>query len=105
MADVVHVRSALPHHEYLALARRMDWLVVTDATTHGTFSRNPYLPSKYADYRGAGAKIWGIVEPGSVLSTESLDATSLIGDAAGARRALDLVVGAAHDDADHGAGD
>lgn len=62
--------------EFLNLSRRMDVLLVTDTTTKGTYSVNPFLPSKYADYAGSETPIWGIIEDGSPLSTCDLSYVS-----------------------------
>lgn len=59
--------------DFLALSTRMDVLLINDAVTKGTFEVNPFLPSKWSDYLGSGRPIWGIVEPGSPLSTQRLD--------------------------------
>lgn len=59
--------------DFLALSTRMDVLIVNDAVTEGTFEANPYLPSKWSDYRGSGRPVWGLVEHGSCLSREDLD--------------------------------
>lgn len=67
-ADSVTVNGYRSYLEFLNLARRMDVLLVTDTTTGGTYSVNPFLPSKYADYAGSGTPIWGIIEDGSPLS-------------------------------------
>lgn len=59
--------------DFLALSTRMDLLIVNDAVTAGVFEANPYLPSKWSDYRGSGRPVWGLVEHGSCLSREPLD--------------------------------
>ena len=79
-ADCVEVRAALPYFEFLATASAVDWLVVADARRPPEFSINPYLPSKLADYLGSGTPVWGLVEPGSVMSREPLAAMSTLGD-------------------------
>lgn len=88
LSSCVEVRDALGYFDFLATAKAMDWLVVADAHRPASFPINPYLPSKYADYRGSGARIWGMVDDGSVLSQQPLDARSPIGDAAGAAAVL-----------------
>jgi len=88
LEDLVEVRPTLGYFDFLATARDMDWLLVADAHRPEAFPVNPYLPSKYADYRGAGAKIWGIVEPGSILSGKPLDASSPLGDESAAADVL-----------------
>lgn len=87
-AESVRVLPAQPYFDFLALTRRMDWLVLADAHSPAVFPRNPFLPSKLADYRGSGTPIWGIVEPGSVLSSQQLDEKSTLGDAADGAAAL-----------------
>lgn len=87
-APMISVRPALPYFDFLASTKVMDWLVLADAHRPETFSVNPYLPSKLADYRGSGKPIWGIVDAGSVLSRAELVVTSTLGDVAEAVRAL-----------------
>ncbi len=88
LADVVRANPYVSYLEYLNLASRMDVLIVNDARTIGIHDRNPYLPSKWSDYSGSGSAVWGIVEPGSVLSGQPLDHRSELGDADGALRVL-----------------
>ena len=80
LEDVVEVRDALGYFEFLRTAGAMDWLVVADAHCAGVFDANPYLPSKLADYQGAGARIWAMSEPGSILDAADVDARSALGD-------------------------
>jgi hypothetical protein len=79
-AEALTIEGYRPYLAFLALAGRMDALLVNDAATSGAHSVNPYLPSKYSDYRGAGTRVWGHVEPGSPLSQEKLDLVSRVGD-------------------------
>jgi hypothetical protein len=80
-ASALTIEGYRPYLAFLALSRRMDALLVNDAATSGSaHSVNPYLPSKYSDYRGAGTRVWGHVEPGSPLSYEKLDLVSRVGD-------------------------
>lgn len=58
--------------DFLALSARMDVLLVNDAVTQGLMTVNPFLPSKWSDYRGSGSAVWGVVEPGSVLDRQPL---------------------------------
>lgn len=71
--DEVIVRPQLDYLDFLAETQEADVLLVTDTSTAGSFTRNPFLPSKYSDYRGSGTPIWGIVENGSPLSATKLD--------------------------------
>lgn len=67
--DCVDVRSYVPFLEFLALAKRVDCLLLADARVAENHTVNPYLPSKLSDYRGSGTPIWALVEPGSPLSS------------------------------------
>jgi len=97
----VHINPYVGFLEFLSLSRRFDWLIINDASTSSTHSRNPFLPSKFADYRGSGSRIWGLIEPGSPLSELPLDARSVIGDVDGVARVIAEIatsdVRAAHD--------
>lgn len=88
----VFVHGYLGYLEFLNAATKFDLLIVRDADTVGAFARNPFLPSKYSDYRGSGTPVWGIVEPGSPLSARSLDFRSELGDVSGAVDVLRAVV-------------
>ncbi len=88
LGDVLVVNAYLGFLDYLNMTTRVDVLLVNDYHTVGRHEVNPYLPAKYADYVGSGRPIWGIVEPGSVLSSLPLDYRSELGDVAGARRIL-----------------
>jgi glycosyltransferase involved in cell wall biosynthesis len=80
VGDCVRINPYLPYLEFLNLAARMDWLVVADARAKAIHGVNPYLPSKYAEYRDSGSRVWAIVEPGSMLSTLPVDAATELGD-------------------------
>lgn len=90
--DVVVANAYVDYLEYLNLTTVFDVLLVNDARTLDTHDRNPYLPSKLSDYAGSGRPIWGIVEPGSVLSSRPLAYQSELGDVDGAREVLRQVV-------------
>lgn len=64
----IRLNDYVPYLDFLALADRMDVLIVNDTETIKGFGRNPFLPSKLSDYRGTKARIWGITEDGSPLS-------------------------------------
>ena len=81
LQEMVTVSTALPYLSFLSTSAVFDVLFVGDAVTEGTFTKNPFLPSKYADYRGSGARIWAHVEPGSPLSMEVVALKSTIGNA------------------------
>ncbi|RUR27816.1 glycosyltransferase [Vreelandella andesensis] len=67
LSDEVVINDYVDYLDFLALSNKMDCLIVNDALTEGVKIVNPYLPSKYSDYLGASAKIWGICERDSVL--------------------------------------
>lgn len=69
----VQVGPLLGYLDFLALSTRMDVLLLGDAVTRGQLPVNPYLPSKWSDYRGSGTPVWGLVEPGSSLDGLALD--------------------------------
>lgn len=79
-ASVV-VRPPLPYLKFLERAAQMDVLLVTDADTASSGHRiNPYLPSKLSDYISTGRPVWGMYEPGSVLSRSNLEHLSRAND-------------------------
>lgn len=58
--------EAVSHLEFLNLGAKMDYLFLNDTEFPGKI--NPFLPSKYADYRVTGTPIIAKVVEGSVLS-------------------------------------
>jgi hypothetical protein len=88
LQDVIAVNRYVPFLEYLNVTTKMDVLIVNDATTAHVYDTNPFLPSKWADYRGSGRDVWSIVEDGSVLSTMKTAYRSEIGDVAQAREEI-----------------
>jgi glycosyltransferase involved in cell wall biosynthesis/voltage-gated potassium channel Kch len=80
VAHCVKVNSYVPYFEFLNLASRLDWLVVADARAKAVHGVNPYIPSKYSDYKGSGSKIWALYEAGSMLSVSQADAHTELGD-------------------------
>jgi hypothetical protein len=88
----VHTNGYLDYMEFLNVTTRFDVLVVKDAETADQFAVNPFLPSKYSDYRGAGVPVWALVEPGSPLASLPTDHTSPVGDSNAALRVLQEIV-------------
>lgn len=88
LTDVVRVNGHVPYLECLNLATQMDVLLVNDARTRQHYPLNPFLPSKWSDYRGSGADVWAIVEEGSVLDSMDVRHKSYLGDVGGARAVL-----------------
>lgn len=79
--EQIVINPTVPYLEFLNLATKFDALLVNDTDTSGTsFNKNPFLPSKYADYVGAGVAVWGIVTEGSPLSELLVDVRSHAGD-------------------------
>lgn len=77
---ILHFFDPLPYLDFLSVLPQMDCLLVIDTDVRDTFEINPFLPSKYSDYKGSGSPIWGIVEEGSPLSAQSLDFITIGGD-------------------------
>lgn len=69
LQDVVRVEEFLPFLQFLEMSRRMDLLLVVDYPLPQNAERNPFLLSKWGDYRGSGTPVWGILEESSVLSS------------------------------------
>lgn len=88
LVGTVRAQPYVDYLEYLNLLTRFDVLLVNDARTADTHAVNPYLPSKWSEYSGSGRPVWGVVEPGSMLSAQSLAYRSFVGDVAGAHRVL-----------------
>lgn len=79
LQDVVRAGPFVDFLDFLALCRAMDVLLVNDAQTSSLLTANPFLPSKWSDYKGSGTPVWGIVEPGSILSSQDLAYRSPVG--------------------------
>lgn len=92
LGETIVANAYVGYLEFLNLTTRFDALLVNDARTADTHDINPYLPSKLSDYLGSQRPIWGLVEPGSVLSSRSLDYRSELGDVAGAVAVLERIV-------------
>jgi glycosyltransferase involved in cell wall biosynthesis len=96
LVGTVRVRPYVPVLEFLHLTTQFDVLVVNDAMTSAHHARNPYLPSKLADYAGSGTPVWAICEDGSALSTAGHDYTSRLGDPEAAAAVLRRLVADKH---------
>lgn len=86
--ELVEFHPSLPYLEFLSTTEAFDLLVVVDARSGDGHPINPYLPSKWSDYRGSQAQTWAVIEEGSVLSTEPVAWVSPLGDIRGARELL-----------------
>lgn len=87
LADVLHVGPYVDYLEFLALTDAMDVLLVNDAETPPG-GRNPFLPSKWSDYKGSHAAVWGIIEDGSILAEQPLDHRSPLNSLSAAQQVL-----------------
>ncbi|MFZ0015311.1 MAG: hypothetical protein WAL25_14485, partial [Acidimicrobiia bacterium] len=92
LGDIVSVRSTVGYLEFLNLTTQYDCLVVEDAVTSQTHQENPYLPSKWSDYRGSGTAVWAFTEPGSTLSGLSPQYQTHLGDTTAAVATLTELV-------------
>ena len=77
LGGCVRVNPFVDYLDFLALSTRMDCLLVNDAVSPRG-AQNPFLPSKWSDYRGSGTPVWGVVEEGSALDVQPLDHRSPI---------------------------
>lgn len=89
---VVYSRSFLPYMEFLNATTKFDVLLVNDVQRDERMLINPFLPSKYSDYKGAGSKIWAIVDEGSPLSKIETDFKSQVGNIPSIIKSLKAIV-------------
>lgn len=95
-ADVpgVYLHPTLNYLEFLNALTQFDALLVVDTDTSGTsYAKNPFLPSKYSDYKGSGVPVWAMVEAGSPLDGEGLEFASTLGSAEEAQSVLKRLLG------------
>lgn len=92
IGSLVRVGGYVDYLAFLNLTTRFDCLVVNDAATSEYHTRNPYLPSKWSDYRGSRTPVWGLVEAGSPLSHQPLAYRSPVGDIEAAKQVLSRIV-------------
>lgn len=86
--DCIKHQQKVPYFRFLSTLDTFDVLLVNDAITADHHKVNPYLPSKYSDYKGAISRIWTLSEPNSILSGLPCDYGSIIGDVEGALSVL-----------------
>ena len=90
----VHLHPTLDYLEFLNALGQFDALLVVDTETSDTrYEKNPFLPSKYSDYKGSGVPIWAMVEPGSPLNGEELEYASVLGSVEQAQSVLQRLLG------------
>ncbi|MEV0157017.1 glycosyltransferase [Micromonospora sp. NPDC050686] len=92
ISDAVRVGPYAQYLGFLNLTTKFDCLLVNDAITGDSHAQNPYLPSKWSDYKGSGSPVWGLVEAGSPLSRQPLHFQSPVGDVAAAAEVLARIV-------------
>lgn len=66
VAACFRINPYVDYLEFLALADRMDLLLLNDAVAPPG-QPNPFLPSKWSDYTGSSTPVWAIVQEGSTL--------------------------------------
>ncbi len=76
----LHVKNKVDYLDFLSLINKLDILIINDLITKDCFDVNPYLPSKFSDYRGSDSKIWAICEKGSSLEKADAEYKSYIDD-------------------------
>ncbi|MBM7790571.1 glycosyltransferase [Tenggerimyces flavus] len=86
--DNVHINPYVRFLAFLNLTTKFDCLIVNDALTADSHAKNPYLPSKWSDYKGSGRPVWGLIEDGSPLSKQPLTYSSPVGDLQAAQEIL-----------------
>ncbi|NMF31968.1 glycosyltransferase [Corynebacterium ammoniagenes] len=92
LSDVVHVHPYLPYLQFLNSSAQADVLLVNDVQRSTGMDINPFLPSKYSDYKASGSDIWGVLDPGSPLSTKALHFKSENGDVPSSIRVLKEII-------------
>jgi hypothetical protein len=93
LQDIVSIRPAVSYLEFLNLTTKYDCLIVEDTMAADSHGLNPYLPSKWSDYRGSGTAIWAFTERGSTLAGAGAEYMSYLGDSDEAANVLAAVVG------------
>lgn len=86
--EQVELHPALPYLDFLGVLDDFDYLLVNDAKSGVHHAVNPYLPSKYSDYKGSKGKIWALCEEGSCLDQSPVQVKTQLGDTNAVRRFL-----------------
>lgn len=76
LSGIVMVHPYLPYLQFLNATTQADVLLVNDIKRSGSMEINPFLPSKYSDYRASGTRIWAILDNESPLSKKEVDYSS-----------------------------
>lgn len=92
LAGIVFAHEYLPYLQFLNASTKADVLLVNDIMRSPNLHINPFLPSKYSDYRGAGRAVWGIVDTGSPLSMQPLDFVSQTGNVPSIVKSLNQII-------------
>lgn len=88
LSDTVIVHPYLPYLQFLNASTQADILLVNDVQRSAGMDINPFLPSKYSDYKASGRKVWGILDADSPLSSKPLDFKSENGNTPSSIRVL-----------------
>ncbi|WP_168164667.1 glycosyltransferase [Corynebacterium sp. HMSC067D03] len=91
LTGTVRVKGYLPYLDFLSACVQADVLLVNDAVCSNPEGINPFLPSKFSDYKASGTSIWGVVQEGSPLSELELTYQSGVGNAPEAITVLDRI--------------
>ncbi|OFJ71744.1 hypothetical protein HMPREF2851_06235 [Actinomyces sp. HMSC064C12] len=89
---LTYVNGYLPYLEFLNVCKQCQVLLLNDAICLDTMPINPFLPSKYADYLGAGRDIWALVEPGSSLAKANVAYKCQAGNSAAILKQLRTII-------------
>lgn len=88
LEEQIELHPALPYLDFLGVLDDFDYLLVNDSKSGEHHTVNPYLPSKYGDYKGSKGKIWALCEEGSCLDNSPIHAKTRLGDTSAVRRFL-----------------
>lgn len=92
-SEAVRTYPALEFLDFLNALTRVDVLLVMDAMTKGgRYETNPFIPSKLADYSGAGVPIWSLAERGSMMSKMVSQYQSWIDDTYSINESLSQII-------------
>ncbi|APT82183.1 glycosyltransferase [Corynebacterium ammoniagenes] len=92
LSGVVKVHPYLPYLQFLNATTKADVLLVNDIQRSADMEINPFLPSKYSDYRASGTKIWGILDVGSPLSRKPIEYKSENGNVPSSLKVLREII-------------
>jgi hypothetical protein len=95
IARSVRVGPYVPYFDFLALTTQLDLLLAVDAALPANARSNPFLVSKWSDYKGSGRPVWLMEDRTSVLARSEHPAITVrtpAGHASAAAQALARLV-------------